>query len=45
MQNVNWKRVRVNRKGTWGVPPTNARGDKQAKTTENASKAKLSLEP
>lgn len=45
MQNVNWKGVRVNKKNTWGVPPTNARGDKQTKTTENASKAKVSLEP
>lgn len=45
MKTVDWKRVRVNKNETWGVPPTNARGDKQTKTSENALKVKISLEP
>lgn len=42
MQSADWKRVRVNQKG---VPPTNARGDKQTKTIENASKVQIPLKP
>lgn len=44
MQAFDWKGVRINKKGTWKVPPTNARGEKQTKTSENALKVKISLE-